>query len=415
VIRNLLMAAAGVGGALEVEYIGSSQGTTGGSLRGTLTLPKPADAREGDTLVASFYLGSALSAIVGPAGWESHSVVSAQTQEWSYTVGASELPEYIWTFTGTTVRCGGTISCFRNAEIGPVGALSSATTPTVAASVTIPAGVTSAELLAFYARSSNTVTVTTPPPGMTLIQSYNASQPSFYLYRESLTAPGPTGNRSATFNSTMTGQLVSVVPKGTEKTPKLSARAVVESSTATFSINTPEHQPGNLMLVELTYSGSVAWPVQPGWTEIMRYDAGSPPCLVLARIATDNEPASYSFTSGGVTGTWKVMFGIFPKAQIGAVGTLVNSSSTGTTLPSLDITKDSALLLAFGSHANGGKVMSCAGMDKIFAADGGSAYIGNPSSALFGQKVNTGATGTRLVVSTGPGTMTSGLLSLYPV
>ena len=166
-------------------------------------------------------------------------------------------------------------------------------------------------------------------------------------------------------------------------------------------------QVGDLLVAVCQADSVVTWTGDTGWTQVA---VGGPTGMRIAyKVATVSEPSSYTFTASAAIALTCNIFAF----RCGAFDVAGAYSSTGspTVAPSITVSELNSLLLAFFSTQDPSIAPTTpSGMTQI-AIDSNAT---SPSSAVFYQQVNSGASGTR---SSSLGSSTKGcgvLISIKP-
>ncbi|HSS03156.1 MAG TPA: neuraminidase-like domain-containing protein, partial [Kofleriaceae bacterium] len=210
----------------------------------------------------------------------------------------------------------------------------------------------------------------------------------------------------------------------------VAASAVVTSRSNTLALSTPAATQGGDTLLAFAWSGetndskldTAALPA--GWELLSRIDTGTRQhAVLLRRIATDNEPASHTFSAIArgagfpLAGVIEVYRGLAKNVAVVAAAVAdVTTATTSFVCPSVNQTAASDLYVGFvAGHGTTGTVTAPAGSTKRF--DQATAANGGAHCATFDLKKNAaGATGTQTATlsATDTGVAVSYVLKAVP-
>lgn len=135
---------------------------------------------------------------------------------------------------------------------------------------------------------------------------------------------------------------------------------------------------------------SQTWTQPSGWTEVI--DKGSTPNIAISyKVATDSEPADYTFTFSAANSNYVVIVA-YRNAVYDTVGTF-SSATDPIVAPAITVAANNSVLLAFYARGNSTNTTwtTPTGMSIVVLDNSGV----SPSCGLFSQSVNSGSTGTR--------------------
>lgn len=179
---------------------------------------------------------------------------------------------------------------------------------------------------------------------------------------------------------------------------------------ASLSISKPTGvAEGDIMIAFLQHNTTATWTQPSGWTELV--DTGTASISVAYKVAGASEGSSYAFSctdtherSGYILAYRGGSFDV-----IGSVSSATSLSSL--TIPSVTSALDNSILLCMFAHTLSAiSATAPSGMSTISSDSNATA----PSSAIFSQVVQAGATGTRTVFSSSAGGRSGVLLSIKP-
>jgi hypothetical protein len=188
-----------------------------------------------------------------------------------------------------------------------------------------------------------------------------------------ITASRTGGIESGTSNSfNVTGFPWAVWHADDQKTANL-------SSGSSISVNTPDNLSiGDLIIVVVsTRDGSVISSTDPGFTLIRQEHAASsdsdrPTTAAFYKIATADEPVSYTFTRTGTTRDWRIVAGrVTGHHPLNPIGVHSGANSGGTdvssiVVPQLITSDDNVLIIAAASTHNTNTISGPGGMDQLW-------------------------------------------------
>ena len=146
---------------------------------------------------------------------------------------------------------------------------------------------------------------------------------------------------------------------------------------------------GDLLVAVCQADSSVTWTGDTGWTQVA---VGGPTGMRIAyKVATVSEPSIYTFTAS-ISSAMTCNIFAFRCGAFDVAGAFSNPGSTTVTAPSITVSDANSLLLAFFSTQDASVAPTTpSGMTQI-AIDSNAT---SPSSAVFSQQINAGASGTR--------------------
>ena len=183
----------------------------------SVTVNKPTNVADGDTLVVWAYFRNNSGTITPPSGW---TAVSGSLQTTQATIQAFTKPipsaagetatSYTFSYSGTTARCN--LTCFRATGVDSTTPIDASGTwvTTGTTSIVLPAvtAVSSTAMLIGFALAqmgSTTVPTLTPPGGMTLLieDDFNngTNDSSTGVFFKSLSSSGSTGTQTITVSA----------------------------------------------------------------------------------------------------------------------------------------------------------------------------------------------------------------------
>lgn len=178
---------------------------------------------------------------------------------------------------------------------------------------------------------------------------------------------------------------------------------------STFAVALPSGvQPGDILIAVCQSNSSLTWSGDTGWTELV--DMGSLPSLRIAiKTAGPSEPSSYTFgTSLSKTSNAHIV--AVRGGTFDAIG-IVETAQDPLPARSISVAKKDSLLLACFSSASSSVTPTTPSGMGLVAVDSNSIA---PSSAVFSEVVQAGASGSRSS-SMGSTTGVAGvLLSISP-
>ena len=181
------------------EFVSASTGQVASGA--SLIISAPAGLADGDLLFAVLVGGVANQTISG-SGWTSEASRQASSFAVLSKIAAASDANYTFTFSNSANAKGGAIVCYRNDPIiDIIGSITGTTSTTGVAPSVSPsrAGV----LLGFFS-GTGTVTIVTPPSGMTQRALQGTGNAKAAVYELTPSPPGATGTRSIVWSSSTT-------------------------------------------------------------------------------------------------------------------------------------------------------------------------------------------------------------------
>lgn len=388
----------------------------------SIPVTAPTGIQNGDLLVAFISVNRDAGTTplsTWPPGFNIISSVSSPdvTLYTAIKVASSESGNYTFTFSGIEL-VNISILVYRNATtINCIGVPAAAGTSTGTAASITPSyeGV----LCGVFFSLKDTITITTPPSGMTQRSFRPGAGPaedlSSAIYDLNPQAPSATGDKTIVWsasNSTMS--VLFQITNEPDVAPDFIASASAQraGSYTTLVINKPTGTvEGDLMVAVMGTDGgtSTLWTGDTDWNEIA--DQGSKPSLRIAyKVAGASEAASYTFTTanaddlGGSIVTYRY-------AAYDTVGAFTTATDP-LILPSVTTAESQCIVIATGLCAASGRNLGTpAGMTARVTDNDA---VNGPSYIICDQTVAKGATGIRSM-SVGTATNVAGImLSIKP-